>query len=138
MRTETLMMLKKYVSTNDFGLADKMFPSTDAISHVFMRIRNRLTKKLCEPKLKKDRLYDLRHYFATMFYHRTKDILLVKEKLGHKKLETTLIYTHLINFSDDEFVVRMASNVDEATILIEIGFEYVTEMDGVKIFKKRK
>ena len=28
--------------------------------------------------------------------------------------------------------------VEEACELIEVGFEYVCEMDGVKIFRKRK
>jgi len=28
--------------------------------------------------------------------------------------------------------------VEEAKALIESGFEYVTEMDGVKLFRKRK
>jgi len=28
--------------------------------------------------------------------------------------------------------------VAEATKLLEVGFEYVTEVDGVKLFRKRK
>ena len=138
LKTETLAMLRGYVTLRDFGLDELMFPDTKAVSHVFIRTRNRLAKRLCEPQLKKFRLYDLRHYYATMLYHRTKDILLVKEKLGHKRLETTLIYTHLIDFQDEEYTVRAAKNVAEASKLIEAGFEYVTEMDGVKLFKKRK
>ncbi|MCJ7613676.1 tyrosine-type recombinase/integrase [Candidatus Bathyarchaeota archaeon] len=125
LKTETLAMLKEYISRNNFGLTEKMFPDTDIVSHVFMRIRNRLAKRLCEPQLRKFRLYDLRPYYATMLYHRTKDILLVKEKLGHKRLETTLFYTHLIDFQDEEFTVRAAKNVTEATALIESGFEFV-------------
>jgi len=34
--------------------------------------------------------------------------------------------------------VRVAENLQEACQLVEAGFEYVTEMDGVKIFRKRK
>jgi len=138
LKTETLAMLKEYVTLRDFSLDETMFPDTKALSHIFIRTRNRLAKRLCEPQLKKFRLYDLRHYYATMLYHKTKDILLVKEKLGHKRLETTLIYTHLINFHDEEFTVRAAKSVKEACDLIESGFEYVTEMDGVKLFRKPK
>lgn len=36
--------------------------------------------------------HDLRHLFATNLYNRHKDILLVKEALGHKTLESTLRY----------------------------------------------
>ena len=69
-----------------------------------------------------------------MLYHRTKDILHVKQQLGHKRLENTLVYTHLVNFGNEEFVCRVGKTVQEATALIESGFEYVTEMEGVKLF----
>jgi hypothetical protein len=38
----------------------------------------------------------------------------------------------------DEFTVRVAKPLDEACNLLEAGFEYVTDMDGVKLFRKRK
>ena len=38
--------------------------------------------------------HDLRHLFATNLYNRHKDILLVKEALGHQTLESTLRYSH--------------------------------------------
>jgi len=134
----TIAMLKEYIGRQNVGINEKFFPSTDVMSHVWMRIRNRLAKKLAEPELKKYRLYDLRHYYATMLYYRTKDILLVKQQLGHRRIEHTLVYTHLINFQTDEYTCRCAYNLQEATALIEAGFEYVTEMDSVKLFKKRK
>lgn len=58
--------------------------------------------------------------------------------MGHKKIETTLIYTQLLNLNDDEWTCKTANNVKDAAILIEAGFEYVTEIDGIKLFKKRK
>ena len=79
-----------------------------------------------------------RHWKATTEYHKTKDILHVKWLLGHKRIENTLVYTHLVNFASEEFTCKVAKTVDEATALIESGFEYVTEMDGVKLFRKRK
>ena len=41
---------------------------------------------------------------------------------------------------DDQWTVRVASEVKKACTLIEAGFEYVTEeyADGSKIFRKRK
>jgi len=84
------------------------------------------------------RLYDLRHY-ATQLYARTKDILLVKQQLGHKKIETTLIYTQLVNFNDnEEYYSATAKTVEEAQKLIEQGFDYVCDIDAVKLFRKRK
>jgi hypothetical protein len=75
-----------------------------------------------------------------MEYHRTKDILYVKELLGHKNIQNTLVYTHLVNFENDEFHTAVAENVEKARKLIEAGFEYVTGEynDGGKIFRKRK
>jgi hypothetical protein len=59
--------------------------------------------------------------------------------MGHRKIETTLVYTQLLQFdNDDNYTCKIASNITEATQLIESGFEYVTEMDGLKLFRKRK
>jgi len=58
--------------------------------------------------------------------------------LGHKNIKNTLIYTHLIEFQDDEYTCKVAKNLDKACKLVEAGFEYVTEMDNIKIFRKRK
>ncbi len=59
--------------------------------------------------------------------------------MGHKKIETTLIYTQLLQFEKgDNYTCKVAQNVEQATELIENGFEYVTEMDGLKLFRKRK
>ena len=48
----------------------------------------------------------------------------------------TLVYTHLVNFSSEEFVCKVAKTVEEVSKLIESGFDYVTEVDSVKLFKK--
>jgi len=61
-----------------------------------------------------------------------------EEQRGHKKIENTLIYTHLIRFSDDECVSSVAKTVDETRELVEAGFEYVTDVEGAKIFRRRK
>ena len=55
----------------------------------------------------------------------------------HKNIQNTLIYTHLVNFSEDEYETASASTVKEACDLINVGYEYVTEMEGIKIFRKR-
>jgi hypothetical protein len=40
--------------------------------------------------------------------------------------------------SNDEFTVRAVKTLEEACKLLEVGFDYVTEVDGKKIFNKRK
>jgi hypothetical protein len=74
-----------------------------------------------------------------MEYHRTKDILYVMRLLGHKSIKNTLVYTQLIDFpEDDEFVCKVAKTVQEASQLIESGFEYICTLEDAKIFGKRK
>lgn len=87
----------------------------------------------------------MRHWKATMLYHQTKDILYVKQFLGHKSIDNTELYIQLEknlfgNLSNDQFTTKVACNTDEACKLIEVGFEYVTGdyADGGKIFRKRK
>lgn len=41
--------------------------------------------------------HTLRHTIATKMYEQTNDILLVKEFLGHRSIESTQIYTHISN-----------------------------------------
>jgi len=45
---------------------------------------------------------------------------------------------HLLNFNDDEWECSGATTAKEAIILIEAGFQYVTTIEGIQLFKKRK
>lgn len=82
----------------------------------------------------------LRHWKGTKEYHRTKDILHVKYILGHKNIKNTLVYTHLVQFTErDEYVSKIAKTDDEFAELIELGFDYVGPTpSGNTAFRKRK
>jgi len=84
------------------------------------------------------RLDDLRHFAATMTYYKTRDILYTQKMLGHRNLKSTLRYVQLIGFEEDDYTSAVAKTLQEARQLVEAGFEYVTEMEGAKIFRKRK
>ena len=59
--------------------------------------------------------------------------------MGHNNINTTLIYTQLLNLNDpDEWTCKTAKNIEEATKLIETGFEKADEMNGIHIYRKRK
>lgn len=117
---------------------------SDEVDHFatnFMKTRKRVAIKLKNPRLKIISLRTFRHWKATMEYAKTKDVLHVMQMLGHKNVQNTLRYIHLANaISDisDEFVCKVAKTIKEASELIEVGFEYVTEMDSAKLFRKRK
>jgi integrase len=136
----TLDMLKHYINEKHLNANDRLFPvMSKTLSEEYRTMRNRLAKKLQDPTFKTIRLYDFRHFKASVIYHQTNSFMHVKEILRHKDLRTTMRYIHLFgNMEGDEFHCSVAKNIQEATNLIENGFEYVTEMDGLKLFRKRK
>lgn len=91
--------------------------------------RKTLAKKLNNPRLLEIHFHTLRHWKATVLYHQTKDILYVKEFLGHRKIETTLKYVQLeqalFDKDADSFTCRVAKTPEMIKQLIEAGFDYV-------------
>ena len=112
------------------------------IRKVFEKQRANIARKLKNPRLLRIHFHTFRHWKATMLYHQTKDILYVMRFLGHRNIQNTLIYIQLeeaiFKKENDEFICKTAKTVEEAKTLIEAGFEYVCEFDGVKLFRKRK
>jgi len=135
-------LIQAHITRYNLQANDNLFRGTeDHYGDAFRRVRDRLANKLQDPSIKTVRLYDLRHFYATMLYHKTKDILLVKRQLGHKSINNTLIYVDLeaiLYNTTNEWTCRVAKNVDEATKLIEAGFEKADEIDGIHIYRKRK
>ncbi|MEM0007262.1 MAG: site-specific integrase [Candidatus Bathyarchaeia archaeon] len=100
--------------------------------------RKQIAEKLGNPRINMITLRSLRHFKATMTYYKTRDILYVKEILGHVSIQNTLIYTHLVNFNENEWVCSVAKTIEEAKSLIEQGYDYVTTFDNIMLFRKRK
>jgi integrase/recombinase XerD len=105
--------------------------------------RARQTRKLSNPRLLKISFHSLRHLKGTTEYHTTHDILHVQNLLGHRTIKSTMTYINLEaalyhNSNVDDFHVKMAATLEEACKLLETGFEYITDMDGKKLFRKRK
>jgi integrase len=118
-------------------------PNQDLDTHrdIFCQQRKRLAFKLKNPRLLRITFHTLRHWKGTMEYHRTKDILHVKQVLGHKRIENTLIYVQLAEelFKDEvEYISKIAKSEGEACTLIDAGFDFVCDFNGNKLFRKRK
>lgn len=113
------------------------------LRRAFYYKRKSTAHKLSNPRPLSITFISFRHWFGTMEYHRTKDILHVQKLLGHKNIQNTLIYIDLeakvFKGAGDGFTTRIAHNAGEACSLIESEFEYVTGEynDGGKIFRKR-
>jgi integrase len=121
----------------------RVFTTTlGSIRGTFYYSRRLAADKLQNPRILEIHFHTLRHWKATMLYHQTKDILHVMNYLGHKSIKNTLLYVQLskVLFEDmpDEFTTRVTKSVKGARVLLEAGFDFVLEMDGVKIFRKRK
>jgi hypothetical protein len=77
----------------------------------------------------------LRHFYAIMLYARTLSIRKVQEGLGHKNLNNTEIYTHLIKFKSNKYEVQVAETSDEAKKLGEAEFEHYDTIDNKQFHK---
>jgi len=123
---------------------ERVFGSSNARTkqNIFKIQRSKLAQKLGNPRLRRITFHTIRHWKATMEYHKTRDPWHVKQMLGHKSLKSTEIYINIeqaiYNEADDEFHVKIVSSLTEACKLLETGFEYVTDVDGKKLFRKRK
>jgi integrase len=110
--------------------------------HIFKRQRTKIALKVGNPRLAKIHFHLIRHWKGTMEYHKTHSPDHVKRLLGHRSLMSTEIYINmdrvLFSESDQDFHVKVAGNLEEACKLLEVGFEYVTDIDGKKLFRKRK
>jgi integrase len=142
LRKQVAEMLRSYVCRKKIQRIDqKLFGASCKIKENWRKYRYRAYERFHDVELLKIRLYDLRHWFATMTYIKTRDIFYVKYVLGHRRLENTLIYIHLAKSLTDfpeDYSCATASGVSEAAKLIEQGFDYVCDYEGVKLFRKRK
>ena len=122
-------------------ISDTLFASAGTIQDAWRHYRKKAYEKFRDPELIKIRLYDLRHWYGTTQYIKTRDILHVKYLMGHRNIESTLNYMHIakgiVNYSD-EYTVKVASTIEEFTGLLEQGFEYVTDYGEAKVLRKRK
>jgi integrase len=123
--------------------SDRVFNCTYiSVKSNLIKTRKRLARKLGNPRLERITFHTLRHWKATMEYHQTKDPLHVKEMLGHRSMNTTLLYIQLektlFKESSDEFTVKVAKEPEEIKALLEVGFEYVCQKDDLMFFRKRK
>ena len=118
-------------------------PRVRTLQTVFTKQRKRLAIKLNNPRLRQIHFHTFRHLKATTEYYKTKDILHVKYILGHKRLDTTGRYAHYQALQEEEYTTRTIqletpNTQKEITELLDAGYNYITDADGYKYFRKRK
>lgn len=119
--------------------SERIFPTTyDSMYPIFSRLRKRVAATLQNPRIKAISFNTFRHWGGTMPYHQTRDILLVQKILGHKRIENTMKYTQLVCFHDNDYDVATVTTLEEDQQLLKVGFEYVTDRNGIKLYRKPK
>jgi integrase len=132
-------MIQEHIIRHNLQPNNQLFKGTATqYGKNFRQLRNRLAEKLHDPTIRTIRLYDFRHYFCTRKCYEIQNPFIVMNLMGHKRLETTQIYMHLLNLEEGEWVCEGAETKDRAMNLIEAGFQYVTTIEGIQLFKKRK
>jgi integrase len=134
--SEKLLNMLNRLPRNSLLLLGK--PTYNHIENQFCITRKRVANKLQNSRIMQIHFHTLRHWRATMEYHKTKDILHVMNLLGHRNIESTLVYTQLIGFEGDEYHSAVTKSIEEARKLLETGFEYVCQKDDLMLFRKRK
>lgn len=100
--TETI---KDYIDTlYNLDPTDRLFPYT---KHFFRHTMERACKK---SGVKKIRVHDLRHSHASLLIEMGINILIISQRLGHEKVETTLgTYSHLYPNKHEEVANQLES-----------------------------
>jgi integrase len=141
LKTHTAEMLRTYLNKHK---QERPFPRSKVIGDIWRRTRARAVKKLCKPELSRILLQNLRNYSGAQLYYRTQDPIAVMRHLRHKKLETTMHYIRGITLNGEEEYTTKAvqlgtpTTIKEITELSDAGYQYYTEADGYKLFRKRK
>jgi len=117
-----------------------VFPTRYAsMNDCFKMVRARAAQTLQNPRLLKISFTTFHHWGGTMIAHYTRgNILTVKRLLRHKNVNNTMKYIGMIHFKDDEFEVTTATTVDEAKTILAAGFDYITEKNGIMLFRRPK
>jgi integrase len=140
LKKQTATMLREYVARHQ---KEHLFPKAHTQSQMWQKFRERAARKLSNPELRKIQLRNLRNYSGEQFYKNlpVRDPIALMQHFRHKKLETTMHYIRAIVLDyeeDDQWISRTSTTIEEDAKLIENGFQYITERNGIKLYRKRK
>ena len=137
---ELTARILNYITRHNLKPDEILFTGkTENYGKDYRAFRNRLAKKLNDPTIHNIRLYDLRHAYATKQLRRTQNAEIVRILMGHKKLDTTQKYLHLLAGNNGEWIVEGTTDKERAKQLLEADFTHqLTTPDGTMLFRKPK
>jgi integrase len=139
-KPELTARLQAHITKNNLKPDDILFTgNSHTYSEHFMRFRTRLARKLNDPQIHAIRLYDIRHAYVTKQLRRTQNTEIVRQIVGHKHLNTTQKYLHLLAGTNGEWIVEGTTDKERAKQLLTEDFTYqLTTPDGTMLFRKPK
>jgi len=137
LKPETAQLLREYMAKYP---SEYPFPQPKVMSQMWREARTKATQIHNDPNLLKIPMKNLRNYSGAQFYlNYEKDTIGTMRHLRHKKLETTMHYLRAIVLDQEpEYISRTAKTIEEDMQLINAGFQYITERNGIKLYRKRK
>jgi site-specific recombinase XerD len=139
--TEQLIAkLQTYITKHNLQSEDILFSGKARnYGDHFRRMRSRLAKDLRDPSINSIKLYHLRHYYITNKLRKIQNAEIVRQLVGHKRLNTTQKYFHLLAGNNGEWIVESTTDQKRADELLKQDFTYVlTTPDGYMKFRKPK
>ncbi|MEM3760163.1 MAG: tyrosine-type recombinase/integrase [Candidatus Bathyarchaeia archaeon] len=145
LRISPLLTEQLRTLTRDKASEDCIFTKTIAknkpidyndVYDIFRKIKQQL--KQAGYNIKGFRPYVYRHAFATRLYHATKDLALVSRALGHRRIEDTMIYIHMLPDQPRRFDVESCGIQDKEAIsrFIAEGWELALQTQTEVFFKR--
>jgi integrase len=139
LKPKTLELLKIYIDKKKLNANSKLFPiKSENFANDYRHYRNRLAKDYNMPELKQICLYDFRRFKGSKTYHLTRDVLYVKELLGHKDttLRSTLKYISLFDERNITWIPIVCTTKEEIEQAIQDDCILVCQANGKTFFKK--
>jgi len=137
---ELATKLQDYITNRHLSINEKLFKGDNRrYGEAFRRFRNKLSNRMKDPTINAIRLYDLRHAYCTKQLKRTQNTETVRQIMGHKQLNTTQKYLHLLGYGNADWIVEGTTDKERAKQLLKEDFQYqLTTPDGTMLFKKPK
>ena len=118
----------------------KTMKGLESFRRLFERHRKRIAAAHPESNVAKIHFHSFRTWRATMEYLKTRDLEAVMMLLGATNPIHARRYVRLaqaLTLREDDYVTARAATPDEAEELVREGFNFVTEIQGVQIFRRR-
>jgi len=130
-----------YVFHKPYDDEFKTMKGLESFRRLFERYRKRIAETHPESNVAKIHFHSFRTWRATMQYLKTRDLEAVMMLLGATNPIHARRYVCLAQalcLREDDYVTARATNADEAEELVREGFNFVTEIQSVQIFRKER